>query len=73
MRSNSRLRFVESESNAGRDVIVVPFRLNGFGPYAKVLDGLTYRADGLGLLPDDRIVAWVESEFARLGDRLKGF
>lgn len=59
--------FVQSESSAGRTVLVVPFRLHGFGPYAEVLDGLTYRADGMGFLPDDRIARWVEEEFIRLG------
>jgi hypothetical protein len=54
----SMRHFVESESAARRNVIVVPFRLFGFGPYAAVLRDLEYRA-GEGLLPHDAIAEWV--------------
>ncbi len=54
---------LRSESVAGREVLVIPFRLFGFGPYAEVLDGLPYRADSLGLLPDSRVSNWIREEF----------
>lgn len=51
--------FVESRAAAGRRVLVLPYRLSGFGPYAKVLEGLDYvPADGL--LPHDAISRWIE-------------
>lgn len=56
-------QFVTQESENGRTVIVVPFRLYGFGPYADVLDGLPYSADSLGFLPDARITDWIRSQY----------
>lgn len=50
--------FVKGEEESGRMVIVVPMRLSGFGPYAEVLDGLTY-SPAEGFLPHDAITAWV--------------
>ena len=50
--------WVESRSARGDRVIVVPFRLFGFGAYAEVLDGLTYTpADGL--LPHELVSTWI--------------
>lgn len=51
--------FVEGRAAAGRRVLVLPYRLSGFGPYAKVLEGLDYVA-GDGLLPHDAISRWIE-------------
>jgi sirohydrochlorin ferrochelatase len=51
--------FVAGEANAGRRVLVVPFRLSGFGPYAAVLEGLDYVATE-GLLPHAEVGRWVE-------------
>ena len=51
--------FVKSRAAEGRRVLVLPYRLSGFGPYAKVLDGLDYVA-GDGLLPHDAISRWIE-------------
>ncbi|WP_243663432.1 hypothetical protein [Rhodothermus marinus] len=31
-----------------------------------MLDGLTYRADGTGLLPHPAITAWIERQWERL-------
>lgn len=57
--SEQRIRaFVQSESEAGRTVLVVPFRVSGFGPYADVLEGLDYRAGG-GLLPHPVVSDWL--------------
>jgi len=44
-------------------VIIIPFRLFGFGPYADVFEGLSYRADSLGLLPDQRVTDWIRSQY----------
>ncbi len=50
--------FVLRETVAGRSVIVVPYRLSGFGPYAAVLEGLEYIPTE-GLLPHEAISDWV--------------
>ena len=52
--------FVRAESAAGRRVLVVPFRLWGFGPYAEVLEGLEY-TPGQGLLPHAEITTWIRN------------
>ena len=71
--AESRIRgWVETQSGLSRDVIVIPFRLSGFGPYAEVLDGLSYRADGKGLLPDRRISSWVRRQVAAFETRVDG-
>jgi len=46
-------------------VVVVPYRVSGFGPYADVLDGLDYVAAG-SLLPHPLVADWIE---ARARDR----
>lgn len=58
--------FVKSETAAGRTVLIIPFRLFGFGPYAEVFKNHTYRADSLGFLPDKRISSWIDARFQRL-------
>ncbi len=50
--------FVGEETTAGRRVIVIPFRLSGFGPYASVLEGLQYDTTA-GLLPHSAIPDWI--------------
>lgn len=52
--------FVTNETAVGRDVIVVPMRLSGFGPYAEVLAGLDYVAAD-GLLPHPEITNWIRA------------
>lgn len=52
-------RWVADRTADGLRVLVVPFRLSGFGPYADVLTGLDYEADGLGLLPHGAITDWL--------------
>ncbi|MBT5695833.1 MAG: hypothetical protein HOJ74_10700 [Gemmatimonadales bacterium] len=57
--AENRIRtFVAEQSGMGRRVIVVPYRLSGFGPYAEVLNGLEYSA-AEGLLPHPRLSDWV--------------
>lgn len=55
--------FVADHSGNGARVLVVPFRLFGFGPYADVLEGLTYESTGLGLLPSPHITDWIRSQY----------
>lgn len=58
--SEKRIRaWVQARADEGLTVLVVPLRLSGFGPYAEVLGGLTYTADGRGLLPDEAISQWL--------------
>lgn len=61
--------FIEAETQAGRTVLVIPFRVYGFGPYQEVLKGLAYRADGTGLLPHPAITAWIERQWYRLSQQ----
>jgi len=53
-------QYVESGSADGGRVIVVPFRIAGFGPYARVLEGLDYVADGRGFCPHPNLTRWIE-------------
>lgn len=58
--------FVEAAKENGGRAIVIPFRVQGFGPYAKVLEGLDYVADGKGLLPHAEVTAWIEQQVVML-------
>lgn len=58
--------FVERANEENGRAIVVPFRVGGFGPYAKVLNGLDYVADGLGLLPHPNVTKWIERQIETL-------
>ncbi len=51
-------QFVADQVQLGRNVIVIPMRLSGFGPYGEVLAGLPFRP-GDGLLPHDLIAQWL--------------
>lgn len=65
--AEARIRaFVERARAEGGQAIVIPFRVQGFGPYRKVLEGLDYRADGHGLVPDPRVTDWVRAQAERL-------
>jgi len=57
--------FMETESVQGRRVLVIPFRVFGFGPYADVLEGLSYEAQGQGLLPSPEITVWLRDLVAK--------
>lgn len=61
--------FVAAEAEAGRRVLVVPFRLAGFGPYREVLDGLSYRAAEAGILPHEAVTAWIERTYLAVAAR----
>jgi hypothetical protein len=53
-------QFVRSHNQKGTRVLVIPFRVAGFGPYADVLEGLAYTADGLGFCPHPNMTAWID-------------
>ncbi len=54
--------FVAQAARDGGRAIVIPFRVQGFGPYAKVLEGLAYEADGKGLTPSPEIERWARRQ-----------
>lgn len=58
--------FVEEQSQGPGRVLVIPFRLFGFGPYEEVLEGLSYEATGTGLLPSPKITEWIRSQVQEL-------
>lgn len=52
-----------AQANAqGLASIVVPYRVQGFGPYESVLSELDYRADKRGLLPHPNVRLWIERQ-----------
>ena len=61
--------FVAQASRDGGRAIVIPFRVQGFGPYAEVLEGLDYVSDGKGLLPHPNVIAWIEDQIDRCAAR----
>ena len=64
--AEERIRsYVEHASQTGC-AIVIPFRVQGFGPYADVLQGLDYVSDGRGLVPDAGVTEWIEHQIATL-------
>lgn len=65
--AEARVRaFVEQAGRDGGRAIVIPYRVQGFGPYAKVLAGLDYVYDGRGLVPHPAVAEWVRREAAAL-------
>ena len=50
----------------GKEVLVVPYRVMGFGPYHSVLEGLDYRADETGLLPHRNVDLWLLNQASEL-------
>jgi len=54
--------FVQQADEEGGDMLVVPFRVFGFGPYAEVLEGLEYKSDGKGLLPHHEVTEWIKDQ-----------
>ncbi|MEX0617765.1 MAG: hypothetical protein WDZ76_05380 [Pseudohongiellaceae bacterium] len=63
-------RFVQASTEAGREALVIPFRVQGFGPYEDVLSGLDYRADHRGLVPHRNVTRWIEAQARALESRL---
>ena len=61
--AEQRIRtFVERANTEQGTAIVLPFRLQGFGPYAEVLASLNYASNGVGLLPDPKVTDWIEHQ-----------
>ncbi len=62
--AEQRIRATVAEMAERRDhVVVIPYRISGFGPYGDVLDGLEYvPADGL--LPHHLVTEWIASRAA---------
>jgi hypothetical protein len=61
--AEERIRsYVEEKGGLGNSVLVVPFRVFGFGPYAAVLEGLEYVSDGRALLPHFLIADWIREQ-----------
>ena len=48
------------------------FRVQGFGPYQKVLADLTYNSNGLGLLPHPAVGDWIKNQASILETLLLG-
>jgi sirohydrochlorin ferrochelatase len=60
--AEARIReWVEAAARRGSPALVVPFRLSGFGPYAEVLEGLSYRSTE-GMLPHPLVTLWIEEQ-----------
>jgi sirohydrochlorin cobaltochelatase len=65
--AEARLRaFVKRANDEGGRAIVIPFRVQGFGPYAQVLEGLDYASDHQGLIPHPEVTRWIEHEIRAL-------
>ena len=62
--------FVQGQHDMGVHVIVIPFRLFGFGPYADVLEGLTYVSSGEGLLPSVHVTDWIRLQYHKTVNEL---
>jgi len=54
--------FVQTSLDEGGKAVVIPFRVQGFGPYAEVLEGLDYVADRHGLLPHEAVTDWIRRQ-----------
>ena len=61
--------YLEEASRVGLKPVVIPFRVHGFGPYTRVLEGLDYRADELGLLPHQNVNLWIANQAELLRKR----
>ena len=62
--------YVSAASEAGKTVIVVPYLVQGFGPYRDVLAGLNYHADERGLVPHENVGLWIENQAYQLQRQL---
>ena len=65
--AEQRIRaFVKQANEQNRTAIVVPFRVQGFGPYAEVLEGLEYQANEIGLIPHPNVTKWLAGQIIKL-------
>lgn len=58
--------YIKEADASGLTAMVVPYRVQGFGPYADVLDGLNYIADQKGLTPHANVALWVQNQAEEL-------
>jgi hypothetical protein len=58
--------FIERANQSNLQAIVVPYRVQGFGPYDSVLEGLEYKADRAGLVPHENVSLWIEGQVKEL-------
>lgn len=58
--------YIRQASAQGNTVLVVPYRVMGFGPYHEVLAGLDYRADETGLVPHANVGQWLTNQAMEL-------
>ena len=71
--AQKRIReFVRAANVISTRLIVVPFRLFGFGPYREVLEGLDYVSNGLGLLPHPAVTTWMKQQALQCLTRIGG-
>lgn len=62
-RAEKKIRqFVKKGNENQGQVIVIPFRLFGFGPYHSVLKNLKYLSDGKALLPHPAVTEWIKEQ-----------
>lgn len=65
--AEQRIReYVERAQRESGTAIVIPFRVQGFGPYAKVLEGTQYVSDGQGLIPHPNVTRWMAAQIETL-------
>lgn len=65
--AEGRIRaFVEQADKEDGRAIVLPFRVQGFGPYADVLADLNYTSDTQGLVPHPQVESWVRRQAEEL-------
>lgn len=60
--ARARIRAYVAAGSTDGEVLVIPFRIAGFGPYAKVLEGLDYISDGRGLAPHPLLTTWIRRQ-----------
>jgi sirohydrochlorin ferrochelatase len=58
--------YMQQASMRGQTVLVLPYRVMGFGPYHEVLAGLDYEADETGLVPHDNVNRWLMNQAQQL-------
>ncbi len=57
--AEARIREYVAAASKNGSVLVIPYRVYGFGPYADTLEGLKYVSDGKGLVPHPLVGQWL--------------
>src|SRR5262249_54183989 len=58
--------FVERAKEQGGTAMFIPYRVQGLRRYERVLNGLSYVSDGVGLLPHPEVTQWIERQIVAL-------